>query len=326
MMRILFKRKEILLLLVIAISYLGCDTKNEVEADIEQINVDFELIRFDKIFGSASASDLPALKQNYPLFFPKMYHDSVWQAKMGDTLQIELNQAVLEVFPSEEKLEDELHALFQHIYYYFPEFKIPTVYTTTSDVDYRTRIIATDSILIIELDTYLGSDHPFYQGISKYIVKNMRPGMIAQDVATAYSKRFIEVPRTRRLLDQMVYFGKQLYLKDLWVPRTHDHEKIGYSEAELQWALDNEQYIWRHFVENELIYSNEPKLSGRFIDPAPFSKFNLEIDNESPGMVGRFIGWMIVRSYVKNNDVSLDQLMRMSPDELYKNSKYKPRK
>jgi hypothetical protein len=30
-----------------------------------------------------------------------------------------------------------------------------------------------------------------------------------------------------------------------------------------------------------------------------FSKFYLEIDNESPGQVGGWIGWQIVRSYMK---------------------------
>jgi hypothetical protein len=34
--------------------------------------------------------------------------------------------------------------------------------------------------------------------------------------------------------------------------------------------------------------------------PAPFSKFYLEIDNDSPGRIGAWIGWQMVRSYMKN--------------------------
>ena len=68
--------------------------------------------------------------------------------------------------------------------------------------------------------------------------------------------------------------------------------------------------MWRYFIENEIFYSDDPKLIPRFINPAPFSKFYLEIDNESPGRVGAWIGWQIVRSYMKNNEVSFADLLK----------------
>jgi gliding motility-associated lipoprotein GldB len=318
--------KNFLLITIVLSGLLSCNSNSEVEKEIEKISVDVELIRFDKIFGKATIKDLPDLKRQFPLFFPERFADSIWEQRVTDTLQRQLNEAVLEVFPSEEKLEDELFALFQHIKYYFPNFIIPKVYTATSDIDYKNKVLVADSILILELDTYLGSDHPFYGGISKYITKNMKPSMVATDVAAAYSRTFIEVPKQRMLLAQMIYFGKELYLKDLWLPSATDAEKIGYTEAEWRWAQENEEYIWRFLIEKELLYSTDARLPSRFINPAPFSKFNLEIDNESPGMIGRYVGWKIVRAYMKNNDVNLPQLMRQHPEDLFKNSKYKPKK
>jgi hypothetical protein len=58
------------------------------------------------------------------------------------------------------------------------------------------------------------------------------------------------------------------------------------------------RYIWRYFIDKQLLYSDDQKLIPRFINPAPFSKFYLEIDNESPGKV-ELIGWQIVNSYEK---------------------------
>lgn len=318
--------KQLLLLISLVFICLSCDSNSRLTTEIEKIPVDVEIVRFDKIFGAATASDLPALKKKYPLFFPERYADSVWEQRLTDTLQLGLNTEVLSVFPSEEDLEDNLYSLFQHIKYYYPRFREPKVYTTTSDVDYRTKVLLADSLLIIELDTYLGADHFYYDGISNYITKNMRPEMITSDVATAFSRSFIEVPRKRDLLAQMVYFGKQLYLKDLWLPEVSDADKIGYTSEELQWADENEIFIWSYFVERELLYSTDTKLSSRFINPAPFSKFKLELDNESPGMIGRYIGWQMVRSYMEHNDTSLDQLMAMPSDELFNNSKYKPKR
>jgi len=313
-------------ILFVGLFCLGCDSNAKLEEEIAAVPVDFELVRFDQIFANAAKADVPDLKSKFPMFFPEQYADSVWEQRLVDTLQIELNNEVLKAFPSEEKIEEELLILFQHIKFYFPDFEIPIVYTTTSDVDYRTKVIAADNMLVIALDTYLGSDHYFYVDISKYIAKNLDASMLASDVAMAYSRRYIKVPKERTLLSQMIYFGKELYLKDIWLPQANDAKKIGYSDSELLWAQENEAYIWSHFIEKELLYSSDSKLPGRFINPAPFSKFQLELDNESPGMIGRFIGWQIVRSYMEKNDVSLQELMTLPADELFKNSKYKPKK
>jgi len=61
------------------------------------------------------------------------------------------------------------------------------------------------------------------------------------------------------------------------------------------------------------------------LDPAPFSKFGLELDNESPGRLGRYIGWQIVRAFMDNNDIELKQLLAMPEEEIFKKSNYKPR-
>ncbi|MRT16661.1 gliding motility lipoprotein GldB [Vitellibacter sp. q18] len=312
--------------LLILVVFFACNNQNKVEKEIEKIPIDFKIIRFDKDFANASPADLPKLKAEFPAFFPKQYNDSVWIEKLTDTLQNQLESEVLKTFATDEFLEKELRPLFQHIKYYFPKFRTPVVVTATSDVDYRNKIILADSLLIIGLDNYLGSNHRFYEGIEKYISKEMNPSQITPDVAEAYAQLFIKPPTTPSFLGQIVYYGKELYLKDLWLPKTADSEKIGYTAEEFQWAEENEQYMWRYFVEKELLYSTDPKLGARFINPAPFSKFYLEIDNESPGMLGRYLGWKIVRAYMANNDTTVQQLMVTDADEIFKNSKYKPKK
>ena len=110
------------------------------------------------------------------------------------------------------------------------------------------------------------------------------------------------------------------------MPFHTDGQKITYSQDQLVWARANEEPMWRHFIENELLYSTDIKLSQRFLDPAPFSKFGLELDNESPGQLGRYLGWQIVRSFMNKNEVSLQQLMNLSAEDIFKKSNYKPNK
>lgn len=320
-----FSMKHILFLLI-SVFLLGCTSQNKTEAKIDSIQVDIEVIRFDDIFGTATIANLPELKRKYPNFFPKQYHDSIWQLRMEDTLQQQLYREVKTIFPDEEYLHNELIPLFQHIQYYFPEIMTPRVFTSTSDVDYKNKVILSEGLLIISIDTYLGATHPFYEGIPKYISQNMKKSQLTADIASVYATRLIAVPQQRSFLAQMIYYGKELYLKDLWLSSLVDAEKIGYTKNEMSWAEENETEIWRNFVENELLFSTAPKLSARFINPAPFSKFYLEIDNDSPGMIGRFIGWQIVRSYMAKNPVNVQQLMIKEADEIFKKSKYKPKK
>jgi uncharacterized protein YjaZ len=125
----------------------------------------------------------------------------------------------------------------------------------------------------------------------------------------------------------MVSAGKQLYFKDKMIPFKSDAEKIGYTQDQLDWAIANESYIWRYFVDRELLYSTDSKLPGRFINPAPYSKFYLEeIDSESPGRLGQYMGWQIVRAYMNNNNVTIKQLLNANTDDIFNNSKFKPRK
>ena len=43
-------------------------------------------------------------------------------------------------------------------------------------------------------------------------------------------------------------------------------------------------------------------------------------------MIGKYIGWQIVKSYMENNDISLKNMLYKSPIDIYNNSKYKPQK
>ena len=43
-------------------------------------------------------------------------------------------------------------------------------------------------------------------------------------------------------------------------------------------------------------------------------------------MIGKYIGWQIVKSYMNNNNVSFTEMIKNTPSDIYNNSKYKPKK
>ncbi|MDU8885736.1 gliding motility lipoprotein GldB [Yeosuana sp. MJ-SS3] len=319
--------KKLLFLATFLIVLISCKKENQIEKEIAKVDINISVERFDKLFSEAMPSDLPDLKQAYPFMFSERYSDSTWIARMNDTLQKELHEEVKKAFLDIESLEDEIQKFYQHLKYYFPETRSPRIITSTSDIDYRNKIIVTDTIVLIALDTYLGNDHRFYEGIQKYLTHNFTREQIVVDLSEAYGEKYVFQTQRKTLLDEMIYTGKLLYFKDIMIPFKSDAEKIGYTQEQLDWAEANESYIWRYFVERELLYSTDSKLPSRFINPAPFSKFYLvEIDNESPGKIGQYMGWQIVKAYMNNHDASLKEMLNSSPEDIFNNSKFKPNK
>ena len=198
--------------------------------------------------------------------------------------------------------------------------------TLTNNVTYRDKVIVTDTILLIPLDNYLGQEHEYYANIPKYITQNMEPSQIVSNIASDYAKRYTFQSQKKTLLDDMIYFGKQLYFKDKIIPFKTDEEKIGYTQLQIEFAKNNEGEIWTNFIENEYLYSTDTTLPGRFIADAPFSKFYLQLDRESPGRLGQYIGWQIVKAYMNNNDVPFLDMMKKDAVEIFNKSNYKPPK
>jgi len=317
--------RRILFIIAITLAFISCEKKSKVEKAVEKIPVELKVERFDKLFFETSPKDLDKLKKEFPFFFPKGTPDNIWLEKMQNPLWRELYTEVQKKYSNFEPVTKDLSSLFQHIKYYFPETKTPKIITVISEMDYNNKVIYTDSLVIISLELYLGKAHKFYQ-FPKYLKQNFEQKQILPDVVSSFSAQKIAPITDKNLLGQMIYFGKQLYLKDLLLPDYTDADKMGYTPEQIKWCEENESYMWRYFLENEMLYSDDQKLNNRFINPAPFSKFYLEIDNESPGRVGAWIGWQMVRSYMKNNEVSLQEMLKMNAKELFEKSKYKPKK
>ncbi|MEH6535400.1 MAG: gliding motility lipoprotein GldB [Psychroserpens sp.] len=318
--------KKIIIFSLVFVSLFSCKDDNAIETEIAKIETNFVVERFDRAFANTKPEELTDLKTAFPFLFPNRVPDSIWFERMQDSNQILLNKATHEKFGDFENVTNDIENLYQHLRYYDKTFKEPRVITLINFVNYREKLIVTDTIALIAIDNYLGSDHEIYSGIQRYLVDNMRPSQIVVDLAKSYAEKQIFQTQKKTLLDEMIYFGKQLYFKDKVIPFKTDSEKIGYSPEQLEFAKANENMIWTKFVEDEMLYDTDSSLPARFIADAPFSKFQLELDNQTPGRLGQYIGWQIVRTYMNNNDVSLKEMLQTEAVEIFNKSNYKPPK
>jgi len=159
-----------------------------------------------------------------------------------------------------------------------------------------------------------------------YIAQELDKKYLPVDVALSFAEAIIPSSRNTTFLDAMIHEGKVLYLAHKFLPTVSEEDLLKYTSEKYQWTEENEAQIWRYFIENQLLYSTDRKILTRFIDMAPFSKFYLELDNQSPGGVGRYIGLRIVTQYMEKHPDALQKLGIIPTEELFKEANYKPKK
>ena len=319
-------RQPFIVFLILFLFFLSCQNENSKKDKIEALPISLKFDRFDLKFYDQSPEVIPQLKKEYPFLFPKQFSDSVWIDRQNDSLQLLLQDAVAKVFSEIQPLEKKVSSLFKLIKYYFPRTKIPQIITLTNNVDYQIKTVYSDSLLLLALDTFLGEDHPLYEGIPNYIRKELDQKYIPSQIVEKFSSYIMPPPENRTFLAQMLYEGKKMYLQDLLLPDQKDAIKMAYTEEELEWVKENEVYIWQYFIEKQVLYQTDPEWVERFLEPAPFSKFYLQLDNESPGRIGRWIGWQIVRKYIEQHETTIEDLIKLPAQQLFNQSKYKPKR
>lgn len=320
--------KKFVILVLFTFLITSCDKKSKVEKAIEEIPLEMKLYRFEQAFYEAKPSELQSVKAKFPDFFPEGTPDAVWIQRMQDPIWRELYFEVKKRYGNFNEKQADIEEVFKRIKYHFPTVQTPAIYTAIGEMDYNNKVIYANDKLIIALELFLGKEHRFYTDFPTYITQNFEERQLMPEVASSFAIGVVPVPTDETLLNLMIYHGKELYLKDALLSDDYtDAEKMGYTPEQIAWSQENEAYIWTYFIENQLLYSSNSKLPNQFINLAPFSKFYLEIDNESPGRIGRWVGWQIVRSFMENNEkVSLQDMIKMDAKELFEQSKYKPKK
>lgn len=314
------------LVILLLFMLLACSKKGDQQIDLTNIEARTTLIRFDQKFYTAAPEDLGNLKSEFPYLFPEPNPDSVWTAKMKDEDELFLYKSIKEVHGDLSNIKVELTDLFKHVKYYYPKFEEPKVITILSNVDYENKVVYADSLLFISLDVYLGKDHEVYHDYPNYIKQNFTKDHLLVDVAEQLSIPILRPSATNSFISRIIQEGKKLYLTSVFLPQTEKAEIIGYEDDQYRWAEISESDIWKYFIQNEMLYSNDADLSERFIADAPFSKFYLEVDMDSPGRIGNWFGWQIVDSFMENNELSLQEMITTDNEEIFRRSKYKPSK
>lgn len=103
-----------------------------------------------------------------------------------------------------------------------------------------------------------------------------------------------------------------------------DSLKTGYTQKQLNWCKQNEGLIWSTIVGNGDINSIDPVTIQTYIGEGPFTQgFSQDY---SPGNIGQWIGWQIIKKFVKENpEIKPEEVMKTDSKKILEIAKYKPK-
>jgi hypothetical protein len=319
-------------ILLISLLFLGLFSCQDLSdhPDISGQESKISISHFDReFFAMDSASfdfDLQQLKIKFPLFFASNQNNKTLRARFDDKLIRELYEAVDSTFFELESIENELEKAFKYFDYYFSHDSLH-IHTWCSNFESIEPITISFNTILIGLDMYLGENSKFYSTAPLYIRQQFNRQYILPDVFFYYFSAYVPLPNENTLLASMIHYGKIHYLKTLVLPEYDEATIMNYSTDKHLWAQLNEANVWGFFLENNLQFSTQQQNKRRFIDDAPFSKFNTSFDADSPGAIGQWVGLQVVSSYMKSNPniTPLQLIKEIDTQKILRKSRYKPK-
>lgn len=328
-------------LLISSFLWASCSSSGEYKEelpDLSDINFTLKINRLEKdIDKITTIDDAAKFVRQYPAFADKY----LLRGQFGDSATIDeifklsqspyidtLTQEVSTHIGDMEDVRLQLETAFKVIKYHYPDFQMPTVYTVVTG--FSNDLFVDSSMVVIGIDYFLGKN-------TRYTVRNHKGEKLPAYMTDRYQKNYIapavmilfaqvfnqkqEMDKT--LLSEMIAFGKTYEFAKMTMPNVPDSVLISYSGEETDKCFANQDVLWAHFVQKNLFFDKSQATLNKYIGERPFTS---EIGDDCPGRIGRWIGWQIVRSYLKNNpDITLPKLMEEERAQyIFEKSKYRP--
>lgn len=334
-----------LLFPLITVLLFACKNSDKVP-DVSKIKIELTIQRFEKdlfsIDTDAFNSQLEQLQAKYPSFLGPDFITKILGADPGWTADSIASYvkvfvgAFRNVYDSTQVFfkdftpyENEIRQGLQFLTYYFPAYPFPKkIITYIGPLDGFGDILS-DNAIIIGLHHHMGKNYSLYktglvqETYAEYITNRFEPDYIAINcMKNIVLDMYPEKTEDKPLILQMVEKGKRLYLLSKLLPYTEEYKLIGYTKVQLEDAYAHERIVWDLFVQNNYLQTIDNNIIKNYVGEGPKTQ---ELGEASPGNIGSFAGWQIIKKYMKQNSkLNLLQLMSTDAETIFTEAKYKP--
>lgn len=329
-----------ILLLSLLLLLPSCGKKNRFHIDTKKNRVEVNIRRFDRDLIRLDtvnlAESVESLLVKYPKFLP-LFIENMTNSSVTDRDTIgkmlsdfvnyplvkDVNRKVLDEFTDISSIQNEIADAFTFIHHYFPNLTLPELYFYVSGLNVPMLMSPDRTVFGVGADFYLGADfEPYKDIVYDYMLQNFVAERLPIDVVSAVLFRnFMFDASQNRLIDNMLYRGKVLFLLSVAMSEKEMKDIVGYSQEQQLWAETHETEIWKAIVAQKDLFSSDQHLIRKYMEVAPFTA---PISQESPGRLGEWMGLRIVESFMnKNKNVTLPALIQMNNyQELLEKSGY----
>lgn len=336
---------------IILVIFLTSCTEKIDKPDVSGIPVDVKTVRFDKDFFSIDTfqltRSLDELYKKYPSFLP-LYFEFFspinfivhQQSKTYSEAILSYYRDIKSLYDTVQKkfsdfsgYEKELEQNLRYVKYYYPDFRIPAIYTSVESLNPENKqeiygAIYFRDTLVISLQMFLGQQYAAYDPALyfDYLRRRFEPEyMVPNSIRSIASQLYADSSQDATLIEQMIEKGKQWYLLDHLMPDTHDSLITFYTQRQLVWCQQNEGNIWGTILSSTPdLYTVEPDRIQNYLGESPFTS-DLQ-PQSSPGNLGQWVGWQIVKKFAdKNQKMTLQQVLVTPARKIFQEAKYRPK-
>ncbi len=185
-------------------------------------------------------------------------------------------------------------------------------------------IVVEGNNITVGLEYFLDKNNKFKpRDLPSYILDRYTPEHLNSTILTTYLSQYNFINELdKTMINEIISFGKLYYVVNELLKCSPERVVLGYTEDEFNLLENNETFIYSFFLQNELLFQESDQIKQKYISERPST---FEIAESVPGRVGRWLGWKIVSSYMRNSTYTLEELLKEDDyKNIFYNSNYNP--
>lgn len=320
------------------VCFLASCTHDPLDVDASNVKVEIGFVNVDSTFVNGQEEDLLNAHLEFKSSITDMYDLEMGQflrvGNLPDSLVFStidtfrndpyiarLESRIQEKFASTKELKAKLINGFKHLKYHLKDAKLPANIVLLNTL-FNASAPATESEIGIGLERYLGAETD--------VIKELTGSEFHQWMKEAWSREYLERDVLAswiianvmeelaggNLAENIVHWGKTLYLVEACFPEDDQRLIVRYSEEDFKWAKENEASYWQYLVEQNLLFKINEKMRMNMLKDGPFTP---GLPEKGPDRLGQYLGWRMVSQYMEANDISVKEMLNVQYNEILQN-------
>lgn len=321
-------------LFVLFLAFFTACSSDRLNIDVSEVKLDVNYINLDSIIVQSDDSELLKYHHDFQKNITEIYdyqigyclqiggvHDSIFTRSINlfksDTGIVQLEEDIHSKFQDLTAYKKQISSGFKYLKYYFNSGKFPRNIVFMNSL-FQSNAFSTHEEIGVGLERYLGYSNrivkklppePFYD----WMKKGWEEEYLVRDVLCSWIMTHYIEEQDNSLVESMIQWGKILYLTEASLPVIEKRIILRYTADQYDWANKNELSFWKYLVKEKMLFKNSGLEKANFINEGPYT---VGLPEDSPDRMGQFIGWKMVRNFMNENELKIEDLPKVPYNQI----------